>query len=482
MSKLSDPITEIEYAQAGATPFEEKTIDHQPTALGNDVETIDIEQIGNASDLYEAVRLATEREHALTLRQAFKLYPASFWWAIAISFTIVMEGYDTYLLGNFLAYPTFAKKYGTYQPASKTWLIEPNWQVALNDVGTVGNVVGLLMMGVLTDRFGHRKVIMGGLIVITALIFMTFFAPNIQVLAASLALSGVPFGMFGIMGSAYASEICPLALRGFLTSFVNICWVIGQLIASGTLVGLVNNNTEWSFKIPFAIQWVWPIPLFLIAYFAPNSPWWLVKKGRLTDAKKSLTRLSSGSSEAEIRRTLAMMVHTDRLENEMKTKTSILDCFKGTNLRRTEIACMVLASQSLSGETFAYGSTYFFTQAGFSSSNAYKLNFGASAVAFVGTCLSWLLMIWFGRRTLILWGFSAMALDLFLVGCLTYASSQAAIWTQAALIIIWLGIYSTTLGPQSFGLAAEVSATRLRSQTIALARLTYQLAALVTNT
>ena len=255
----------------------------------------------------------------------------------------------------------------------------------------------------------------------------------------------------------------------------------GQLIASGVLEALVDNQTQWSYRIPFALQFMWYPPLFVLAYLAPNSPWWCVKKGRLGQAETSLKRLSSGSSEAELRQYLAMMVHTDRLEKDMKTQTSNWDCFKGTNLRRTEIACMVLTAQALSGETFAYGSTYFFTQAGFSSANAYKLNFGASAVAFVGTCISWTLMIWCGRRTLILWGFSAMALDLFLIGCLSFAKSQAAQWTQAALTIIWLGLYSATLGPQSFGLAAEVSATRLRAQTIALARLAYNLAGLVTN-
>jgi SP family general alpha glucoside:H+ symporter-like MFS transporter len=446
------------------------------------VDSIQVEELEFADGFHDAVRLATEREHMLTFRQALHLYPASFFWAIAISFTIIMEGYDTYLLGNFYAYPSFAKRYGQYQADSGTWVIPANWQVALSDVGNIGNVVGLLLMGALTDRLGHRLVIMIGLIVMVALNFVTFFAPNVQVLTAAMALGGIPTGVFGILGSAYASEVCPLALRGFLTSFVNICWIIGQLVASGVLEALVGNPTEWSYRIPFAIEWAWPVPIFILAFFAPDSPWWCVRRGNLAAAERSLTRLSSGSTPTEIRQTLAMMVHTDRIEKAVKTDVSMWDCFKGTNLRRTEIACVVLAAQALSGESFAYGSTYFFTQAGLSSANSYKLNFGASAVAFVATCGSWILMIWFGRRTLILWGFSAMALALLLIGVLSFVNHQAATWTQAALTVVWLGLYSLTLGPQSFGLAAEVSATRLRSQTVSLARLTYQLASLVTNT
>ncbi|KAL7423283.1 hypothetical protein Q5752_002583 [Cryptotrichosporon argae] len=285
------------------------------------------------------------------------------------SLSFLLLCYDTYLLGNFYAYP-FAKNYGSWDEATESYVVPPGWQTTMSDVGTIGNVFGLFMRGYLCDRFGHRKIIMGGLVFMTASNFMTFFA------------------------------VCPVALRAFLTSLVNICWAhrFGRALAA---------------------------------------------------AEQSLRRLSSGSKAQRTRETLAMYVLTDRLKKAIRTDTSFWDCLKGTNLRRTEIACLGFAAQCLSGESFAYGSTNFFTQAGFSLSNAYKPNFGALAVAFVGTVGSWLLM--------------------------------AAVWTQAALIIIWLSFYSLTLGPQSFGLAAEVSATRLVSQTISFARLTYQVASLLTN-
>lgn len=144
--------------------------------------------------------------------------------------------------------------------------------------------------------------------------------------------------------------MCPLALRGFLTSFVNICWVIGQLIAAGVLEGLVNNTTKWAYKIPFAVQWAWPIPLFILAWLAPDSPWWLVRKGRVPDAEKSMSRLSSNMTPEEVHMKVAMMVHTNAYEKTLQTESSYWDCFKGTNLRRTEIACMILAAQTLAGE------------------------------------------------------------------------------------------------------------------------------------
>jgi MFS transporter, SP family, general alpha glucoside:H+ symporter len=448
------------------------------------LDTINVEEIEQSEELNAAAQIATEIEHKLGFREALRRYPTAAFWAIAISFTIVMEGYDTYLMGNFYAYPQFKQKYGTYYPALDEWNIDASWQAALGDASTCGGVIGLLINGYVTERFGHRKVIMAALVVMTGFIFLPFFAPNIQVLIAGQVLCGIPWGIFAIMGSSYASEVCPLALRGFLTSFVNICWVIGQLIAAGVLQGLVSNSTEWGYRIPFAIQWVWCLPLFLVAWFAPDSPWWLVRKGRLADAEKSLIRLSSTLTLAETRLKLAMMVHTDKLEKAMKTESSFLDCFRSTNLRRTEIACMVLAAQQLSGEAFAYGSTYFFSQAGLSPSDSYKLNFGGSGIAFVATCGSWVMMNFFGRRTIIIAGMTGMVVILLIIGTLSYPAvhNNGATWAQAILTLIWLGVYSLTLGPQSFALVAEISATRVRSQTISIARNAYNIMSIIDNT
>lgn len=69
---------------------------------------------------------------------------------------------------------------------------------------------------------------------------------------------------------SYASEVTPVALRGYLTTYVNLCWVIGQFIAAGVLLGVQDRTDQWAYKIPFAIQWIWPVPLFILATFAPG--------------------------------------------------------------------------------------------------------------------------------------------------------------------------------------------------------------------
>ncbi|KAK0765848.1 hypothetical protein N5P37_001788 [Trichoderma harzianum] len=360
-------------------------------------------------DIDPAAAIATDDEHSLSIKEAFKRYPSSVFWAIAMSLTIVMEGYDTILIGSLFAYPSFVDKYGVYESNLGQKSITGAWQAGLVNASSCGAIIGLVINGYVTEKFGHRIVTMIALVVMSAFIFITFFAPSIQVLTAGQVLVGIPWGIFAIMGSAYSSEVCPLALRGYLTSFVNICWVIGQFVAAGVLQGLVNNNTVWSFRIPFAIQWAWPIPLFILALLAPDSPWWLVRKGRLADAEKSIRKLSSGLTDTQVKQKLAMMA-----------ESSYRDCFKGTNLRRTEIACMILSAQTLPGEAMCYSASYFFTQAGLPSADAYKLNLGSIALAFIATCLSWVLMTFFGRRTLLITGLGLLTLDLLVIGCLSH--------------------------------------------------------------
>lgn len=171
-------------------------------------------------------------------------------------------------------------------------------------------------------------------------------------------LCGFGWGVFATIGPAYASEIVPLSLRGYLTSYVNLCWAIGQFIAAGVLEGLVNRTDQWGYRIPFAVQWVWPLPLMLLCWFAPESPWYKVRNDRLEDAQKILKRISRGVPEENLNGTLAMMVHTTKIEERTESSGSYIQCFKGTDRRRTEICCVVFVGQLMSGSCFAYTPTY----------------------------------------------------------------------------------------------------------------------------
>lgn len=77
-------------------------------------------------------------------------------------------------------------------------------------------------------------------------------------------------GMFQTLSVAYASEVCPVVLRGYLTTYANICWVIGQVLSSGVLDGFLSSSGEWAYRIPFALQWIFIPPIAIGVFFAPE--------------------------------------------------------------------------------------------------------------------------------------------------------------------------------------------------------------------
>ena len=101
----------------------------------------------------------------------------------------------------------------------------------------------------------------------------------------------------------------------------------------------------------YAIQWIWPVPLLIAAFFAPESPWWLVRQGRVDDAKKVLRRVACAGywEDRNIDAYIAVIQHTDEIERVEAKSGSFWEIFKGTNLRRTEIQMGVWACQVWSG-------------------------------------------------------------------------------------------------------------------------------------
>lgn len=430
--------------------------------------------------LNEDARLATQAEHEMNWWQGIKTYRKAVFWSVIVSASIIMEGYDTTLIGSFFGYPAFQKKYGTFHEGKAGWQLSSPWQAGILDIQAVGNVIGALGNGYFTDKYGHRKVMIFNLVLMSGTVFITFFAPNVTTMLIGAFFCSIPWGVFATMGPAYAAEVCPLVLRGYLTAFVNLCWATGQLLSAAILKGLVNNTTQWSYRVPFAVQWVWPIPLLIAAWFCPESPWFLVRAGRLDEAEHSLKRLSQKSDNVDHRQTIALMVHTTKLEKEEKLGTSYFDCFRGTNLRRTEIACGCFLSQITNGGAFAYSPIYFFEQAGITANQAYDIGLGGTGLAFCGTVISWGFINKFGRRPIFLTGFGVMIFCLLLIGILACVPQSTGIkYVQATLCLVWLGNYSMTVGPIVYTIVAEIGATRLRTQTVVLGRSTYYIGNIV---
>ena len=97
----------------------------------------------------------------------------------------------------------------------------------------------------------------------------------------------------------------------------------------------------------------------ILVFLAPESPWWLIRHGRKDEALRSIKRLGTGDPE-KAQQTLAMVQRTVEIEAQMGGNPRFLDMFKGTDLRRTTIICLMYASQNFAGNLIANQATFFF--------------------------------------------------------------------------------------------------------------------------
>jgi SP family general alpha glucoside:H+ symporter-like MFS transporter len=230
---------------------------------------------------------------------------------------------------------------------------------------------------------------------------------------------------------------------------------------------------------------MWPVPLLVGVLLAPESPWWLVRKGRTADAKKALLRLTSLNKETDFDadETISMMVHTTALEEKITKGATYWDCFKGTDRRRTEIVCMVWAIQNLSGNSFSGYSTYFLEQAGLEPSKAYDFALGQYGINMAGVFGAWFLMsMGIGRRSLYLVGLCGLCSMLFILGFLglvPHAHKKEASLATGSIMLVWALFYQLSVGTVCYSLVAELSTRRLQIKTVVLGRNLYNVVGIV---
>ena len=284
---------------------------------------------------------ATAAEHKMSLLDGIRTYPKAMGWSVLMSASIIMEGFDHVLTGQLYALPQFKRKFGVQQP-NGTYEVPAPWQAGLSNGVILGSLIGILIASWAANRFGYRKTMAAELCLTMSAVFIYFFAQNIQTLMVAAVLMGIPFGgyetlvsvmlsrhlqcslTFSSQTTSFASEVMPAGLRSYMTSYVNLCWVIGQMTASGTLRAVLGVPSELAFRIPYALQWAWPVPIFIGMFFMPESPYWLVRHGRIEKAREALIRLTSVRKHAHFNadEAIAMMKRTIELEEAEAKETT----------------------------------------------------------------------------------------------------------------------------------------------------------------
>jgi SP family general alpha glucoside:H+ symporter-like MFS transporter len=273
-------------------------------------------------------------------------------------------------------------------------------------------------------------------------------------------------------------------MRGFLTAWVSMCWGSGSFLAAGILRASLGLPGDWAWRVPYMLQWIWPVPLFLVAYFAPESPYFLVRQERYEEAEKVLVRLARKDhyTPLQLRQQIALMKHTNEMEKRDAKTGSYADCFRGVNKRRTEIACVAFLTQIWSGQAICSYATVFLRAAGMAQTMAFNYSMAIQSTNILTTGIAISLMGRVGRRTFYLCGLTAIGLSMMGIGIVGFVSrSSSASIAVAVLMILVNASFKTSIGPTCYPIVSEMPSGRTRAQSIVLARSTYVVGNIILN-
>lgn len=223
-------------------------------------EKIEHHEVLNNKDLMNEAIEGENKEHEMGMWEAAKSHPLACMWAFIFCFTIVMESFDMFLNTNFVALPYFKRQFGI-NTGGDNYSIPTRWQSALFQSGQCGAFLGVFAAGPVTNRFGYRWTTIMALVLMNATIFISFFSTSLGMLVAGQLLEGIPWGFFIANSPAYASEVVPLSLRGATTATLQMSWSIGSIIVAAASYGYNNRMDEWSWRVPTALQWIFPVCL-----------------------------------------------------------------------------------------------------------------------------------------------------------------------------------------------------------------------------
>ncbi|KAI1064641.1 hypothetical protein LB506_007985 [Fusarium annulatum] len=391
-------------------------------------------------------------------------------------------GYDVGNFGSVQGMQAFGRQFGTCDEETGKCSLQPWLSSVMTSVPFIGKALGTVICGVIAERWGRKLAIMGLILASFVYVFphpsYLLLIVESGVLLQTTATTAAQFtigrfisfamtGMTIVVVPIYQAETAPKAIRGLITSSLQLMILLGSLVASLVTWGTSSMKTNAAWHIPVALQFLAPTFLLALWFWVPESPRWLLAKDRVEEATKSLRRIRKDKTEEDIDFEIQAIQHAH--SNDHKGKWSEL--FDSKNRLRTMVAILAMFGQQITGQAFAsqYSVIFYLSQ-----------GFGARSFLFTVinsvAGLACLLITWFtvdlvGRRVLLLIGGTGMAVFLFIVGSVGTIKNPTEIQknTLVASFILFSSAYALSWAPVSYIVLSEAASSHIKEKTNLLA-------------
>jgi len=324
----------------------------------------------------------------------------------------------------------------------------------------VGCIIGTLITGYVTDRFGRKPPLIGAAAIFMVSSVMMGWASTYTALIAWRIIAGIGVGAASMLSPLYIAEVSPAAIRGRMVSINQLTVVIGILLAyfSNYILADAQDNWRWMFTsgaVPASL-------FFLFVFFVPESPRWLLSNGQAEKAKSVLSKLLGlANVEAEFKKIQAGV--------QREVKRSFSDLIQPGVAFVVLLGITIAVFQQISGaNAIFFYAPIIFEKAGMNVKDQLFQQIMIGGINLIFTLVAMQLVDKLGRKKLMLGGASLMALWLFLVG-LCYSLGLLQGYLLTVLVLAFIATYATTLAPVTWVLISEIFPTRIRGLAISVA-------------
>ncbi|HEV3362179.1 MAG TPA: sugar porter family MFS transporter [Pseudonocardiaceae bacterium] len=329
----------------------------------------------------------------------------------------------------------------------------------------VGAMIGALGCGRITDRVGRRTVVLGAAVLFGLGAIGAALAPNLFWILAFRLIMGLAVGTASVTVPVYLSEISPASRRGSLSGLNQL------MISSGILVAYLVN-----LALAPAQAWRWmfglaaiPAVLMLIGgYFQPESPRWLIKKGREAEARAVLARSRTPEQlDAEI----AEIVRINESEQQQMRLGAMI---RDPRLRRVLLigSGLALLQQVVGVNTVIYYAPTILKSIGFTSGAAILANAGLGGLTVVVTIIMLTMVDRVGRRRPLILGAIGMCAAMVLLAALFYSGGLThgtAGWLAITGLALFKICFSLSWGGLVWIMLGELFPLRARGTAMGVA-------------